>query len=415
MKLILIFLLFHLLLSQNETNKNEMYTYPYLSTQFYFQYTQNIIFFQGKTEKIKCYATKDIKVNDTLFVYEENEIISNINILLPELDKITSIVKSNIKDIYIQNKFLLSIFIYHVLTNPAIKIPQYNEKLRLFILHFPFNEIYPIELFVERNNIEEFLINKEWVKYKDNEEKKLMDIIGEKCLDINITNKNDENYILFGKVYYFVKLYSFNVDGNAVILPFFDRCNVNPYYLHKNQLNYDSIFLEKNKGDIIVKSKVNIMQRDQFSFAYEYPLSNDYLLLTQGKVVFNNINDKYFINKNFSFENNNELGSSCFLISSACFFFKDSISKIFLIFGLSGSFLMFLFSISFLPPIVLFILLSIIIYIVFYLLLRISLFVLLELFLVLFSLYSFIILFDFNLSKALIRVFLKIIFLGFIT
>ena len=309
MKLILIFLLFHLLLSQDETKKNKMYTYPYLSTQFCIQYTKNIIFFQGKTEKIKCYATKDIKVNDTLFVYEENEIISNQNILLPELDKITSIVKSNIKDIYIQNKFLLSIFIYHVLTNPTHKIQEYNEKLRLFILHFPFNEVHPIELFVERSNIEELLINKEWIKFKDNEEKKLVDIIGEKCLDINITNKNDENYILFGKVYYFVKLYSFNVNGNAVILPFLDRCNVNPYYLHKNKLNYDSIFLENNKGNIIVKSKVNIKQSDQFSFAYEYPLSNDYLLLTQGEVVFNNINDKYIINKNFSFENNNELGN----------------------------------------------------------------------------------------------------------
>jgi hypothetical protein len=137
----------------------------------------------------------------------------------------------------------------------------------------------------------------------------LISIIAEKCLDININNKKDENYILFGKIYYFVKLYSFNVDGNAVILPFFDRCNVNPYYLDKNNLNYDSIFLENVKGKIIVKSKINIMQSDQFSFAYRYPLSNDQLLLTQGNVVFNNINDKYIINKNFSFENNKQLGS----------------------------------------------------------------------------------------------------------
>ena len=309
MKLILIFLLFHLLYAQNQTKENEIYTYSYLATQFFFQYTENIVLFQGKTEKTKCYATKDIKVNDTLFTYDENEIISNVNIILPDLEKITSIIKFAIKDKYIQNKFLLSIFIYHVLTNPKEKIQEYNEKLRLFILYFPLYEIYPIELIIEKNNIEEYLINKEWLEYKNNEEINLINIIAEKCLDININNKKDENYILFGKIYYFVKLYSFNVDGNAVILPFFDRCNVNPYYLDKNNLNYDSIFLENVKGKIIVKSKINIMQSDQFSFAYRYPLNNDQLLLTQGNVVFNNINDKYIINKNFSFENNKQLGS----------------------------------------------------------------------------------------------------------
>ena len=266
MKLILIFLLFHLLYAQNQTKENEIYTYSYLATQFFFQYTENIVLFQGKTEKTKCYATKDIKVNDTLFTYDENEIISNVNIILPDLEKITSIIKFAIKDKYIQNKFLLSIFIYHVLTNPKEKIQEYNEKLRLFILYFPLYEIYPIELIIERSNVEKYLIKKEWLEYKNNEEINLINIIAEKCLDININNKKDENYILFGKIYYFIKLYSFNVDGNAVILPFFDRCN-------------------------------------------GYPLSNDQLLLTQGNVVFNNINDKYIINKNFSFENNKQLGS----------------------------------------------------------------------------------------------------------
>ena len=51
-------------------------------------------------------------------------------------------------------------------------------------------------------------------------------------LNIDINNKTDEKYILFGKIYYFVKLNSFNVNENAVILPFFDSCDIVPYYLH---------------------------------------------------------------------------------------------------------------------------------------------------------------------------------------
>lgn len=309
MKLILIFLLFHLICAQNQTTKNNMYTYTYLATQFFIQYTKNIVIFQGKTEMAKCFATYDIKVNDTLFKYDKNEIISSTNIILPDLEKIKSQIESYTTDTFTQNKFLLSIFIYNILTNPKDKIEGYYEKMRLFILHFPLDEINPIELFINRSNIEEYLINKEWLEYNGNEEIELFNKIAEKCLEINIENKNNSLYVLFGKIYYFVKLNSFDINGNAVILPFFDRCNANPFYLHKNNIKYDSIILENDKDEIIVKSKINIRQSDQFSFSYGYSLSNDYLLLTQGKVIFNNINDKFIINKNLTFENDKHLGT----------------------------------------------------------------------------------------------------------
>ena len=309
MKLILIFLLFQLIFTQNQTTKNNMYTYSYLATQFYIQYSKNIVPFQGKTEMTKCFATYDIKINDTLFEYDKNETISSNNIILPDLEKIKLDIKTLTTDIYTQNKFLLSIFIFNILINPKNKIEGFYEKMRLFILHFPLDEINPIELFINRSNIEEYLINKEWLEYNGNDEIELFNKIAKKCLEINIENKNDVNYVLFGKIYYFVKLNSFDINGNAVILPFFDRCNANPFYLHKNNINYNSIFLENSADKIIVKSKINIRQSDQFSYSYGYSLSNDYLLLTQGKVIFNNINDKYIINKNLTFENDRQLGT----------------------------------------------------------------------------------------------------------
>ena len=73
--------------------------------------------------------------------------------------------------------------------------------------------------------------------------------------------------------------------------------------------NNDNIFIEIINNKIIVKSKLNISQSDQFIYSYGHPLTNDYLLLNQGKIIFNNINDKYIINKNFAFENNNQFAS----------------------------------------------------------------------------------------------------------
>ena len=99
-----------------------------------------------------------------------------------------------------------------------------------------------------------------------------------------------------------MKSNSINIDGNAVIFPFMDSCNIVPYYLYKDNLNYDSISIEKDKNKIIIKSKIDILLGEQFIYSFDYPLTNDYLLLKQGKVVFNNINDNYKIKKNLTFE-----------------------------------------------------------------------------------------------------------------
>ena len=101
---------------------------------------------------------------------------------------------------------------------------------------------------------------------------------------------------------------SFNVNENAVILPFFDSCDIVPYYLHKENLNTDSIYVIEEENKILVKSELDIAQSEQFIFSFYENLANDYLLLKKGKVVFNNLNDIYTINKTFSFENYSQFG-----------------------------------------------------------------------------------------------------------
>ena len=310
MKFLFLYLLIHFIYVKNTRDEYiKEYSYPYLSTQFLGQYSQNIVVFTGKKNNTKCFASQDIKINDTIFEYEMLETISSTNIILPEEEKITSIIKKYANDKFLQNKFILSFFIYHVITNPY-NIPEVDRKLRLYILNLPIEEINPIEFLVDKNNIEKYLLKKEWLENKNNEEIEIINKIINESMDIDINNKTDEDYILFGKIYYFVKAYSFNVNEKAIILPFMDSCDIIPYYLHRyNMKNNDNIFIEIINNKIIVKSKLNISQSDQFIYSYGHPLTNDYLLLNQGKIIFNNINDKYIINKNFAFENNNQFAS----------------------------------------------------------------------------------------------------------
>ena len=307
MKLILFLVLFCFIYTENSDNEfNKKYSYGYLSSEFLKTLSENIFVSRSKTNLTKCFAIKDIKINDTILVYDKKDIISNINIIHPNIKKITSIIKKYINDIYLQNKFLLSFFIFHVMTNPY-NIPDINNKLRLFILYLPIEEINPIELFLDEKSIELNLIKKEWLDYEKSDEIDLINKMMNLCLNIDINDKTDKNYILFGKIYYFVTTNSFNVNGNAIILPFFDSCNIAPNYLHKGNLNCDSIYIKEGENKIMVKSKLDFSQSNQFIFSFNNDLTNDYLLLKKGKVVFNNLNDVYIINKTFSFENNSEL------------------------------------------------------------------------------------------------------------
>jgi hypothetical protein len=86
-----------------------------------------------------------------------------------------------------------------------------------------------------------------------------------------------------------------------------DICNIVPYYLKKPDLNYtNSSVIEEEGNKIIVKSTRNFKQSEQYLFSYNISLDNDILMLKQGIFIHDNIYDKYFINKNFSYENDYE-------------------------------------------------------------------------------------------------------------
>ena len=83
MKLILLSLLYYLISSQN-TNRSyvKQYSYSFLSTEFLKLFPLSIVVLKGKTNITKCFAAKDIKINETIFEFQKKEIISNINSII---------------------------------------------------------------------------------------------------------------------------------------------------------------------------------------------------------------------------------------------------------------------------------------------------------------------------------------------
>ena len=279
----------------------KVFNYVNFSIKAIEKYSKRISSVKGKTNKTKCYAKTDIKINDTLFKYDKNEIISSETCFHPKKIEIFENITEYTNDTYEQNKMLLAFCLYYViLEQNNSKIPE-NQKFN--ILSLPIEEVRHSELLFDFPDLNEFLIA--GTAFTIFESDRIQNILDR---SLNIKDRYNENFKLYSKIYYYITTHSFNVTGKAIILPFMDICNIVPYYLIKSDLNYtNSSFIEEEGNKILVKSNRIFKQSEQYLFSYNISLDNDLLMLKQGIFVHDNSYDKYTINKKFSYENNYEV------------------------------------------------------------------------------------------------------------
>ena len=278
------------------------FDYYYFSTTSFFRYSECISAMFGKTNKTKCYANRDIKINDTLFKYDINDIISSETCFHPIKKEIFKNITELTNDTYVQNKLLLSFCIYYTINNLEKNITEISRLAKFHIASLPLEEVQHSELLFDFPDLNEFLIAGTYFIIDE-------EILVEKILDknLNLKDKNNENFKLFASIYYYITTHSFNINGKAIILPFLAICNIAPHYLYKPNLNCINSSIVEEEGDkIIVKSRINIKQSEQYCFSYNISLDNDLLMLKQGDFAHNNIYDKYMINKQFSYDHNYE-------------------------------------------------------------------------------------------------------------
>ena len=67
MKMFLFFVLFYFICANDSNHTyDKKYSYEFLSTQFLKMFSENIAVSRGKTNLTKCFAIRDIKINDTI-------------------------------------------------------------------------------------------------------------------------------------------------------------------------------------------------------------------------------------------------------------------------------------------------------------------------------------------------------------
>jgi hypothetical protein len=254
---------------------------------------------KGKTNRTKCFAKVDIKTNDTLFKYDKKDVLSSETCFYPEKMEALKNISTYTNDTYEKNKMLLAFCIYHVLIDPEFVI-QISEEDKFKIQSLPLKEVEHSELLFDYPDINEFLLA--GTTYYVEEPDRIENIIAK---NLQILDRYNKNFKLYTNIYYYVTTHSFNINGEAVILPFMEVCDMVPYYLTKPDLNYsNSTFVEEEGNKILVKSSRNFRQSEQFLFSFNVSLDNDALMLKHGIYVHDNLHDYYLINKKFSYDNN---------------------------------------------------------------------------------------------------------------
>ena len=293
-----IFLFFSLFILTSTSLPKDFVYIDYASSHIH-DYTKRISAVKGKTNRTKCFAKVDIKTNDTLFKYDKKDVLSSETCFYPEKMEALKNISTYTNDTYEKNKMLLAFCIYHVLIDPEFVI-QISEEDKFKIQSLPLKEVEHSELLFDYPDINEFLLA--GTTYYVEEPDRIENIIAK---NLQILDRYNKNFKLYTNIYYYVTTHSFNINGEAVILPFMEVCDMVPYYLTKPDLNYsNSTFVEEEGNKILVKSSRNFRQSEQFLFSFNVSLDNDALMLKHGIYVHDNLHDYYLINKKFSYDNN---------------------------------------------------------------------------------------------------------------
>ena len=293
-----IFLFFSLFILISSSLPKDFDYIDYASSHIH-DYTKRISVVKGKTNRTKCFEKVDIKTNDTLFKYDKKDVLSSETCFYPEKMEALKNISTYTNDTYEKNKMLLAFCIYHVLIDPEFVI-QISEEDKFKIQSLPLKEVEHSELLFDYPDINEFLLA--GTTYYVEEPDRIENIIAK---NLQILDRYNKNFKLYTNIYYYVTTHSFNINGEAVILPFMEVCDMVPYYLTKPDLNYsNSTFVEEEGNKILIKSSRNFRQSEQFLFSFNVSLDNDALMLKHGIYVHDNLHDYYLINKKFSYDNN---------------------------------------------------------------------------------------------------------------
>ena len=184
---------------------------------------------KGKTNKTKCIAKQDLKINDTILTFEKSDVLTSETCYFPNktglIYNITYIVKD---DIIEREEFILTSCLFYIIENyyNETALKNINPKIKELVKSLPYKKYEFTQFNFSDEETNEYLISARNYYY---EKAYHIELIGDLVFDEFSTNKT--RYSLFGSLLYYIDQHSFFIEENIVLIPYFDICNIYPHYL----------------------------------------------------------------------------------------------------------------------------------------------------------------------------------------
>ena len=258
---------------------------------------------KGKTNKTKCIAKQDLKINDTILTFEKSDVLTSETCYFPNktglIYNITYIVKD---DIIEREEFILTSCLFYIIENyyndTALK--NINPKIKELVKSLPYKKYEFTQFNFTDEETNEYLISARnyYVEKSD-----FIKGIGERLFDEYYKNKTKS--LLFGSLFYYIEEHSFMIEGSAILIPYFDICNIYPHYLTIQDKNFtNSTEIIEFEDQFIIRVKRPFLENEQFAFGYNHSYNNEEML-TKNSIFFrDNIYDTHKIIKHYYYEQN---------------------------------------------------------------------------------------------------------------
>ena len=289
---ILFFFLFFLSIKSYEISQYELDSIDKLP-----YYGNKIQVLKGKTNKTKCITKKDLKVNDTIFTFEKSDVLSSETCYYPNKTGLLYNITFTTK-----NYTIFTEYFTYILDNyyDEKMLSKVDKKTRELVKQLPIQNYEFTEFSFDNNELNEYLITSRnyFVEKTD-----FIKVIGERLFDEYY--KNTTKSLLFGSLFYYIEEHSFMIEGSAVLIPYFDICNIYPHYLTFQDKNFtNSTEIIEFEDQFIIRVKRPFIENEQFAFGYNHSYNNEEMLSKNGIFFRDNIYDTHKIIKKYYYEHN---------------------------------------------------------------------------------------------------------------
>ena len=249
----------------------------------------------------KCITTTNIEENETIFIFKKDEILSSETCYYPNKEQLIKNISSIFQEeILFREQFILSSCLLYIIDNyyNKEKLLNINNNIIELVKKLPIKNYEKAQFSLTDEEMNEYLITARNYYYEQDYNATL---IGEKIfIDYNTNNTKK---LLFGSLYYYIEQRSFFINNKIILIPYYDICNIFPYYLTKENNNYINITNLIEKDDkYILNIKKNFNQNEHFLFGFNHTYDNEEMLSKNGIFFKNNKYDFHRIMKIFKYQ-----------------------------------------------------------------------------------------------------------------